>query len=70
MARVSTGNMSPRGMIRATNRAAGKALARFTGLMPSSDHTGEDLALMMPDRRHARTERAVSTSSIALAGDV
>jgi len=43
------------GRIGPTNRAADQVVEHLTGLTPSSDATGEDLASMMPDFRHAFT---------------
>lgn len=60
-----------RGMMDANspiNRAADQVSHHQIGLTPSTADTGEDLASMMPDRRHAMTTRAVSAPTLMLAG--
>jgi len=66
---VSIELVCPRSTLDPTNRATGRVCNHSTGLAPSSALTGEDLASMMPDRRHALSQRAVSMRvTVALRG--
>lgn len=67
---IESGRMTTARATVPTNRAAGRVLTHPAGLTPSSATPGEDLASMMPDRRHAFTERAAFMPFALLAGSV